>query len=67
VQEPELPESPAQDGSELPKSGQSGESDSEDEGGELPKTATSYPLMSLVGALIMAAGLALLKLLPSRG
>lgn len=71
VEEPDLPESPPQDGSQLPKSGQSGgqsdsESDSEDEGGELPKTATSYPLMSLVGSLIMAAGLALLRLRPIR-
>ncbi|SFG30644.1 hypothetical protein SAMN04488025_12548 [Planifilum fulgidum] len=67
MQEPELPESPAKGGSELPKSGQSDQSDSEDEGGELPKTATTYPLMSLVGSLIMAAGMALLKLRPSRG
>jgi hypothetical protein len=55
----------------LPKSGQSGqsdsESDSEGEGGELPKTATPYPLMSLVGSLMMAAGFALMKLRPSRG
>ena len=63
---PKTPESAAKGGSELPKSGQSDQSDSEGEGGELPKTATTYPLMSFVGSLIMAAGLALLKIRLSR-
>jgi hypothetical protein len=80
---PELPESPAQEGSQA-KSGNSGNHSksvssgnasghaasvnnaASGNGGKLPKTATPYPMMLLVGGLVMAAGLALLRVRPSR-
>lgn len=77
VEEPELPESPAQEGSQS-KSGKSGTQPqsgsgntsgnaASGNGGQLPKTATSYPTMLLIGGLVLAAGLALLRVRPSRG
>lgn len=77
VEEPELPEAPAKEGSQAKSgksstqpqsaSGNTSGNAASGNGGQLPKTATPYPMMLLVGGLVMAAGLALLKVRPSRG
>lgn len=73
IEEPDLPDSPAGQGSQA-KSGKSstqpqsasGNAAASGNGGQLPKTATPYPMMLLVGGLVTAAGLALLRVRPSR-
>jgi hypothetical protein len=77
VEEPELPESPAQEGSQSKSgksstqpqsaSGNTSGNAASGNGGQLPKTATPYPMMLLMGGLVLAAGLALLRVRPSRG
>jgi hypothetical protein len=77
VKEPELPESPSQEGSQSKSgksstqpqsaSGNTSGNAASGNGGQLPKTATPYPTMLLIGGLVLAAGLALLRVRPSRG
>jgi len=83
IEQPDLPESPAQEGSQAKSGNSGGQSKSaasgnasghaasvnnaaSGNGGQLPKTATPYPMMLLLGGLVMAAGLALLRVRPSR-
>lgn len=67
VAEPTLPDGKAGEDSQS-KSGQSTTQPqaAAGKGGQLPTTATPYPMMLLVGALLTASGLALLKVRPTR-